>query len=131
RTLGHAADSGSRLWEAWSSRLRRSPWAFATAGILVIVLLAAPALSLRLGFSDAGNEPTSNTSRRAYDLLAEGFGPGFNGPFTLATPDTGAGDRDAFTGVLDRLAATPGVAGVSGPVTVGTGDHTVLVAQRA
>ncbi|MBO0845353.1 MAG: MMPL family transporter [Nocardioides sp.] len=129
RAIGHATGSGSRLWDAWSARLRRSPWTLATAGMLVIVTLALPALSLRLGFSDAGNEPTVNTSRRAYDLLAEGFGPGFNGPFTLATPDTGAGDRDAFTGVMHRLATVPGVASVTDPVVVGAGGHAVLVAE--
>jgi putative drug exporter of the RND superfamily len=127
RTIGVAAMSGSPLWAAWTTRLRRSPGTLVASGMLIIIGLAIPALSLRLGYSDAGNEPTANTSRRAYDLLADGFGPGFNGPFTLVTPD--AKNRDAFAGVLHQLSATPGVAGVSAPVTVGSGDQSILVAQ--
>jgi len=127
RTIGTRADTPLPRCDAWSARLRRSPGTFAAVGTLIIVVLAIPALSLRLGFSDAGNEPASTTSRRAYDLLAEGFGPGFNGPFTVVTPDNG--ERDAFTGVLHQLAAVPGVASVTDPVTVGSGEHRLLLAQ--
>ena len=129
RRIGEAGESGSPVWNAWSSRLRRSPRTVATAGLLVIVVLALPALSLRLGFSDAGNEPTANTSRRAYDLLAEGFGPGFNGPFTLVAPDSAPNDPAAFDAVLQGVSEVRGVASVNPPVTVGTGAHQVLVAE--
>ena len=49
-----------------------------------MVVLAIPVLSLRLGSSDAGNDPAATTTRQAYELLADGFGPGFNGPLQLA-----------------------------------------------
>jgi putative drug exporter of the RND superfamily len=66
------------------------PWSAVLTGTLVLLLLAAPVLSLRLGFSDEGNFSPETTTRRAYDLLAEGFGPGFNGPLvvtgTLSSP---------------------------------------------
>lgn len=71
-------------WFAWSRLVQRRPWPFALAGAAVLITLSLPALSMRLGSADAGSDPTANTSRRAYDLLAEGFGPGFNGPLLLA-----------------------------------------------
>jgi putative drug exporter of the RND superfamily len=129
RKIGRSGESESPVWNAWSRQLRRSPVTLAAAGLLAIVVLAIPILSLRLGFSDAGNEPTTNTSRRAYDLLAEGFGPGFNGPFTLVAPDSAPNDRSGFARVLQAVSEVPGVAQVAPPVTVGTGAHQVLVAE--
>jgi RND superfamily putative drug exporter len=76
------------------------------------VLLALPVLGLRLGFADEGNYPTDTTTRRAYDLLAEGFGPGFNGPLTLVTRVTPA-DLPVVEQVSQALAATPGIAQVT------------------
>ena len=97
----------------------------ALLGVAVIVALALPFLSLRLGFSDAGNEPTANTSRRAYDLLAEGFGPGFNGPLVIAVDRTDAIRAETFGTVLTDIAHTPGVATVSPPTTLGAGAHAI------
>src|SRR5690606_19402992 len=68
----------------WSHSIQRRPWTFLLVGTGVLLLLAAPILGLRLGFSDEGNYPEETTTRQAYDLVAEGFGPGFNGPFVLA-----------------------------------------------
>jgi RND superfamily putative drug exporter len=102
------------VWFRWSRFLQRRPWTAALAGLAVLLLLAVPFFSLRLGFSDNGNNPKSDTTRRAYDLLSQGFGPGFNGPLVLAarTPD-GAESLDALA---KELPGTPGVARV-GPVT--------------
>jgi RND superfamily putative drug exporter len=72
------------FWYRWSRFLQRRPWPVAIAGVVILVVLALPVLSMRLAFADAGNRPTSDTTRRAYDLLVEGFGPGFNGPMILA-----------------------------------------------
>ena len=131
RSIGRseAEGSGSATWDAWAMRLRRNPRTLATAGFLALVVLAIPVLSLRLGFSDAGNLPTSSTGRRAYDLLAEGFGPGFNGPLTLVTPGTSPQDREDFAATLRQVGTTPGVAQVSKPVPLGTGAHALLSAQ--
>ena len=102
------------VWFRWSRFLQRRPWTAALAGLAVLVTLALPFFSLRLGFSDKGNNPKSDTTRRAYDLLSDGFGPGFNGPLVLAAQTPGG------TGSLDALAkalpGTPGVARVA-PVT--------------
>ena len=69
----------------WSRVIQRRPWNAVLVGVAALVLLAMPIFGLRLGFSDEGNYPADTTTRQAYDLLADGFGPGFNGPLSLAT----------------------------------------------
>ena len=96
----------------WSRWVQRHPGISLVAGTGVLVLLALPVLGLRLGFADEGNYPTDTTTRRAYDLLAEGFGPGFNGPLTLVTRVTPA-DHPVVEQVSQALAATPGIAQVT------------------
>jgi RND superfamily putative drug exporter len=80
-----------------------------------MLVLAAPILGLRLSSSDAGNDPTSHTTRQAYDLLARGFGPGFNGPLELAVKLPSASDTSAIAQLSSAVHATPGVASVAAP----------------
>ncbi|MEU8569124.1 MMPL family transporter [Streptomyces pathocidini] len=104
----------------WSGFVQRHPRPLALLAVVVMAALAVPALSLRLGSSDQGNNPETTTTRQAYDLLAEGFGPGFNGPLTILAElrdGGGAGDTAASgdgQAELNRLAelarSTPGVA---------------------
>ncbi len=72
------------FWHRWSRYVQRRAWLTGTVAVLVLVTLALPMFSMRLAFTDAGNDPTSLTTRQAYDLLAQGFGPGFNGPLIVA-----------------------------------------------
>jgi RND superfamily putative drug exporter len=113
RAEGEIRDS---FWHRWSRVIQRRPWPVAIAGLVVLVVLAAPVVSMRLAFADAGNSPTSDTTRRAYDLLAEGFGPGFNGPMILAA-DMPGGQRDLpmVEQLSERLKTTPGVAFATPP----------------
>ena len=97
----------------WSRLVQARPWPMALAGTLVLLLLAVPVLSMRLGFSDDGNQPTQRTTRQAYDLLAEGFGPGFNGPLTLVGRIPEGSSPADLAGVSTAVADTPGVAFVS------------------
>jgi hypothetical protein len=101
----------------WSRLVQHHPWWAVSVGASVLVVLALPVFGLRLGFSDDGNFPEGTTTRQAYDLPAEGFGPGFNGPLTLATelPDGVGGS--ALQKVPDAIAADDGVALVTPPVT--------------
>jgi putative drug exporter of the RND superfamily len=71
------------IWDRWAGLVRRRPGLLSLVAAAVMAVLTIPVFSLRLGSSDAGNNPTSMTSRQAYDLLARGFGPGFNGPLLL------------------------------------------------
>ncbi|MBA3288632.1 MAG: MMPL family transporter [Acidimicrobiia bacterium] len=97
----------------WSRTIQRRPWLWVIAGTTLLLVLAAPVLGLRLGFSDEGNYAEDTSTRQAYDLLAEGFGAGFNGPFMI-TVVPGAGDSVAAVDTLQRsLAETPGVAAVT------------------
>ena len=93
----------------------------AVAATALMVALAIPFFSLRLGSSDAGNNPSSTTTRQAYDQLAAGFGPGFNGPLQVAAELDGAGDEAALAEVADAARQTPGVAEV-GPIVASPGD---------
>jgi RND superfamily putative drug exporter len=99
----------------WSRVVQHHPWPAALVGAAVLLVLATPVLGLRLGFSDEGNFAEDTTTRKAYDLLADGFGPGFNGPFLLAARVDGPADPAALAAVNEAVAADPGVAFVSPP----------------
>ncbi|MEV7675963.1 MMPL family transporter [Streptomyces sp. NPDC088752] len=110
----------------WSAFVERHPKLLGAVAAVVMAVLALPTLSLHLGTSDQGNGPATATTRKAYDLLAEGFGPGVNGPLTLVAGLDGADDRVALDQLPAALSATKGVAGVS-PVTYNSsGDTAVL-----
>ncbi|MEU6018702.1 MMPL family transporter [Streptomyces sp. NPDC047515] len=100
----------------WAAFVARHPKLLGACAAVVMLVLALPTLSLHLGTSDQGNNPSSSTTRQAYDLLADGFGPGVNGPLTIAAQLDGADDRLAMDGLPATLRATDGVASV-GPVT--------------
>ncbi len=97
----------------WSRFIQHRPWLSALAGVLILLTLAFPYLDQRLAFSDEGNFPLDTTTRRAYDLLAAGFGPGFNGPLLLAAEIPEGTDPAAIESVTQALAADPGVAFVT------------------
>ena len=94
----------------WSRVVQRRPWVSVIVGTGVLLALALPVLDLRLGFADEGNYPADTTTKRAYDLLAEGFGPGFNGPLTLVAAVDTPEQLAAAQSVSQALASTPGVA---------------------
>jgi RND superfamily putative drug exporter len=117
RSVGHPQTSGEG-WRRWSGFLARHPVVPAAAATTLIALVAVPFLSLRLGFSDEGNDPSASTTRQGYDLLVQGFGPGFDGPLELVgeIPDTAtptALDR-VVTAVRDRH----GIASVTAPQVI-------------
>ena len=97
----------------WSRVIQRHPVIAALAGVVILLVLAMPFFSLRMAFCDEGNYPEETTTRQAYDLLALGFGPGFNGPMLLATEIPEGTDPAALEGVTEALAADPGVAFVT------------------
>ena len=111
--LGPRAEATSGLWLAWSRLVARHARPLALLAVVVLVALSIPTFSLRLGSSDAGSDPASSTTRRAYDLLAAGFGPGFNGPLQLVAELRSAPDRAAFTHLATGLGTAPDVARAS------------------
>ena len=114
-------------WWRLAHRIAARPWPYAVAGTLVLLALAAPSLSLSTGFPDAGDNPTGQTERRAYDLLADGFGPGFNAPLLVVADLQGTGLDTTDVDVLsDRIAADAGIAEVGAPRVTADGDTVVL-----
>src|ERR671923_109421 len=125
RTLRAEGDAHSPA-ARWSHAVQRRPWAAAIAATAVLLALAAPALGMRLGFPDAGNDPPDTMTRQAYDLNTEGFGAGTNGPLVIAAevPDRGArADVESFA---DRLRGEPGVAFVPPPRINEAGDAALV-----
>jgi RND superfamily putative drug exporter len=120
------------FWYRWSRVIQRHPWPAAVSGLVVLLLLAAPVLSLRLGFSDTGNRPTTDTTRRAYDLLSRGFGPGSNSPFVLvAELPRGQQDLPVLQRLSRQLNQTPGVRFATPPQLNRSGDAAVMTVVPA
>ncbi|AXG53637.1 integral membrane export protein [Streptomyces lincolnensis] len=107
----------------WSAFVERHPKLLGALALVVITVLALPTLGLRLGTSNQGNNPESSTTRQAYDLLADGFGPGVNGPLTLVTKVDGAEDKLLLDNLDATIRTTEGIAS-STPVVYNTGGNT-------
>lgn len=119
--------SESSFWFRWSRVIQRNPWPPLLIGAVALIVIALPVFSLRMGFGDAGNRPTGDTTRIAFGLISEGFGPGFNGPLLLAasTPN-GAEDRDRLTELVAAVRATEGVAFASDPIPNEAGKAAII-----
>jgi RND superfamily putative drug exporter len=100
-------------WYAWSRWIQKRPWVAAIVSGAVLLLLCVPTLSLRLGVNDAGTNPKGETTREAYDLLAEGFGPGFNGPLTMVAKLPEKGQGAGIEDLCSTLKKEEGVASVT------------------
>ena len=111
----------------WAARVVARPVRYGGAAALALGILAIPVFSMHLGFADAGNDAPTSTTRKAYDLMADGYGPGTNGPFQVVV-DADGGKLPATTleGVTTALADQPGVASVDAPVTNRAGDLAVV-----
>ncbi|MEU4614594.1 MMPL family transporter [Streptomyces umbrinus] len=114
-------------WWRFAHRVSGRPWPYLLAGSAVLLALAIPALRMETGFPDAGNDATSTTHRRAYDLLAEGFGPGFNAPLLIvADLDSPGVDAEGIPDLARRVADDAGVASIGEPRFSTAGDTVVL-----
>jgi putative drug exporter of the RND superfamily len=114
-------------WWRFAHRVAGRPWPYLAVALALLLALATPALQMETGFPDAGDDPTSATHRRAYDLLAEGFGPGVNAPLLLVADLRRPGvDAQAIGALAERVGADPGIAMVGEPQTSAAGDAVVL-----
>ncbi len=113
------------MWVRWATHVASKPWRYLIASVAVLLALAAPALSMRLGQTDAGTLSKSSTQRQAYDLLGTGFGKGFNGPLLLVAevPSGGAG---ALAPVVQAVGADPDVDAVGLP-RLNPGGNTAVI----
>ena len=111
----------------WAARVVARPVRYSVVAMVLLGVLAAPAFALRIGFADDGNEAPSSTVRKSYDLLADSFGPGFNGPVQVAVEVDGSkDDAAALRDIRAAVAEDRGVASVSKPVLNPAGDLAVI-----
>ncbi|HWJ98701.1 MAG TPA: MMPL family transporter [Acidimicrobiales bacterium] len=124
---GSAEEAEASLSGRFARRVIARPGVSLAVGLGIIAVLAVPFLSMRLGMTDAGASPKDTTERKAYDLLAEGFGPGFNGPLTLVVDTREAADPEAaLTAVSAAVGDDPGVAVVGPPMANEAGDTSIV-----
>ncbi|MFD3522647.1 MMPL family transporter [Streptomyces sp. NPDC058653] len=122
---GPVADDAAGFWLHWARFVERGRVPVAACALALVVVVALPLFSLRLGSSGAANDPTDSTTHQAYTTLARGFGPGFNGPFQLVTELESPDDAKAFDTFLAAAAKTPGVAAVT-PATASPNGKVAL-----
>jgi putative drug exporter of the RND superfamily len=113
----HASPAVRGFWLRWARLVETRRILVALGSLAAVVAIALPIFGLRLGTSDAGTDPVGWTTHQAYTALAQGFGPGFNGPLELAAKSDSARDVTAFDHLLAVAAHTPGVASVTPAVT--------------
>jgi putative drug exporter of the RND superfamily len=131
REMGPHDDERSTAWARWSVLIQRRPWLFIAIAAVLLLMLAIPARSLRIGGADQGSDAVGTTTRTAYDLVANAFGPGVNGPIVIVSSEGGAASMAA---VHDAVAATDGVVAVTPVQTTPDGQvawFTAIPAGRA
>jgi RND superfamily putative drug exporter len=132
RARAEHGDARATVSGRWADHVGRHPWRYAIGSFVVLAALAAPVMAMRTGMADDGTAAADTTYRRAYDMVADGFGAGFNGPLTVVldgiTEDGGTSAVDAAVTarVAAAIAATPDVAVVAPPVVNEAGDTAVL-----
>ncbi|TML69713.1 MAG: MMPL family transporter [Actinobacteria bacterium] len=126
-----ASSDESPSWGRWARTLRERPALIAAAAAALMLLIAVPFFSMRLGSADAGSDPAGSTTRKAYELLAKGFGPGYNGPLQLVAQINNPAQEAAFTTVTAAIAKTSGVVRVTAPTLIhsGAGKPSVATAD--
>jgi putative drug exporter of the RND superfamily len=115
RRLDRPEEDGHSPAARWSHAVQRRPWTAAIVAAAILLALAAPALGMRLGFPDAGNDKKGTMTREAYDLISEGFGPGANGPLVIAAELPDAGAKSDVQALAAALREDPGIAYVQAP----------------
>jgi RND superfamily putative drug exporter len=132
RKRGRAAEAADAspprsLWRRWSETVQARPWPLALVSAAVMIVLLLPVFAMRLDASDAGNDPSGTNSRQAFDLLAKGFGAGFNGPLLLVA-ELPHRDQAALGKLRAVVSAAPGVVAVTAPRIAPSGNVAVLQA---
>jgi len=112
---GPQAEVTTGFWQRWAEAIERHPVLPAIAAAAALIVIALPVVSIHLGLDDAGSDPAATTTRQAYDLLARGFGPGFNGPLQLVAEIRSPADEARFAAVVQSAGRQPGVVAVTPP----------------
>ncbi len=115
------------FWQRWSRTVQRHSWTCGIAALAVLVVAALPLFSMHQAFSDAGNDPVKLTTRQAYDMLSDGFGPGFNGPLIVVAKLPAPGATTSLGTLQTRVRDTAGVASLTPPVMNAARDAAVII----
>jgi RND superfamily putative drug exporter len=121
-----AAVAPRSMWRQWSQTVQARPWPLAIVSLAVMIALLLPVFALRLDPSDAGNDPSSTSSRQAFDLLAKGFGGGFNGPLLIVAELPGRGQASGLAALRAAASAAPDVVAVTPPRIAPSGTLAVM-----
>jgi RND superfamily putative drug exporter len=115
-------------WRRWSLLVQSRPWPLAIASLAVMCVFLLPALGLRLESSDAGNDPSNTSTYRAFNLLSDGFGPGFNGPLEIVAQLDNPGQQSQLNALHTAVAKAPNVVAVTAPRLAPSGKVAVMEA---
>jgi len=130
KPIPHRVQKAKELtfWYRWSRFIQRRPWTAALSATAVLLVLASPLASIRLGFGDNGNAPTNTTVRKAFDMLADGFGPGFNGPLFITVQGDTSANPDALATFVGTLQSTKGIAFAQSTPASADGSLSLVIA---
>jgi putative drug exporter of the RND superfamily len=114
------------LWRRWSLMVQSRPWPLAAVAMVIIIAFIAPVTAMRLDNSDAGNDPSGTSTLTAFNLLAQGFGPGFNGPLEVVTELNSPAQVSSLPAIRNALVRTPDVVAVTAPRISPSGSVAVI-----
>jgi RND superfamily putative drug exporter len=122
----HQEEEGGKGWRKWAERIQARPVRWAVSSILILLFICIPVTQIRLGASDSGNDAAGTTTRQAYDTLAKGFGPGFNGPITLLADVSQQNSADSAARAIEVIAQQPEVATVLPAIPTQDGKYQLI-----
>jgi RND superfamily putative drug exporter len=122
----HSEDEGGKGWKKWADKIQANPVRWAVSSTLILLFICVPVTQIRLGASDSGNDAVGTTTRQAYDTLAKGFGPGFNGPITMLADVSNQKSVDASQRAIDMIKSQPEVAAVLPAIPTQDGKYQLI-----
>jgi RND superfamily putative drug exporter len=122
----HSEDEGGKGWKKWADKIQAHPVRWAVSSTLILLFICVPVTQIRLGASDSGNDAVGTTTRQAYDTLAKGFGPGFNGPITMLADVSNQKSVDASQRAIDMIKSQPEVAAVLPAIPTQDGKYQLI-----
>jgi RND superfamily putative drug exporter len=122
----HSEEEGGNRWKKWADKIQAHPVRWAVSSTLILLFICVPVTQIRLGASDSGNDAVGTTTRQAYDTLAKGFGPGFNGPITMLADVSKQTSEDAANKAIEIIKAQPEVAAVLPAIPTKNGRYQLI-----
>ena len=122
----HSEEEGGQGWKRWADKIQAHPVRWAISSTLILLFICLPVTQIRLGASDSGNDVVGSTTRQAYDTLAKGFGPGFNGPITMLADVSNQSSADSAAQAVEMIKARPEVAQVLPAIPTQDGKYQLI-----